>query len=30
MRNYIQDEEIKNEDVFVKNDKKTEAKNKNI
>lgn len=30
MRNYTQDEEIKNEDIFVKNDKKTEEKNKNI
>lgn len=30
MRNYSQDKEIKNEDIFVKNDKKTEAKNKNI
>ena len=33
MRNYTQNEEIKNEDIFVKNDKKTEkteVKNKNI
>lgn len=33
MRNCTQDEEIKNEDIFVKNDKKTEkteVKNKNI